>query len=122
MSILSFAVGRPSDRHICWCCRRADCGLGMPLTHTRPMRVVWACEDHIKMTRKAASLMPKEFDRCERKAAQLAGMAGGEYLMQISKTDLGSISPEEYDQYVTTIISAFGPALKEIIDSYEAPF
>lgn len=57
----------------------------------------------------------------ERAAAIAGGNAGGEYLDEIGKTDLASLSPEEWGEFCARLFAAACDALRAAADD-DIPF
>jgi|APCry1669190327_1035288.scaffolds.fasta_scaffold204645_1 hypothetical protein len=55
------------------------------------------------------------------KALEEAGQAGGEYLDHIKKTDLASLTQEQYTTFITTIIGRYYDVLNKDLEN-DLPF
>ncbi|MFM2090834.1 MAG: hypothetical protein RLZZ127_1323 [Planctomycetota bacterium] len=52
----------------------------------------------------------------ERDAMGAAGRLGGEYLDSIGKTDLATLTGEQWDTFVEAIVTGYGDRLRELAD------
>ena len=119
--IRSIPVTDAQDGGACFCCRRRDDGLAH-FVKGRPARIVWSCRDHIHLAKKAVTMPRDEFDRYEEQALADAGDAAGAYLDGIGKTDLATLTEEEWAEFWRLGLEAFGTALEARLRSHEAPF
>lgn len=118
---------KPADRFadpepiICCVCRRASYGLGHAARGRKP---IWICDNVacIKAGAKVYRMTEKEFTGHELFARRKAGDAGGQYLDGIGKTDLATLSDEEFLAFITAVIEGFGTSMRQRILGDEAPF
>lgn len=112
----------PADGGICFCCRRRDDGIGY-LKQGRPLKIIWSCDDHITLLRKALAMSQRDFDIYEQRAIDAAGNDAGQYLDEIGKSDLATLSQEEWKTFCGRMIRSFGEDLaKRLANHEEAPF
>lgn len=108
---------------ICIICRRFDDGIGYAPPRSRNVgEWVWACNDHIKYAKAAYHMSQETFNAIEREALMEAGDAAGGYLDELGKTDLATLTPEEWEAFLMLILKRFPQALADRFDGYMAPF
>lgn len=113
---------RPSDGGVCFCCLRRDEGAGFPVPN-RHNRIIWSCNDHIPLGRKAAAMPQAEFDIYEKQSLEAAGNKAGQMLDdKYGKTDLADLEFYEYLDFCKTLVKAFGDELAARLQSYDPPF
>lgn len=106
---------------LCGVCRRLATGLAiMPRPRDRPM---WICDDPacIQTARNTYNMKQERFERLESLAAQRGGIAGGHYLDQIGKSDLRTLTAEEFAEFNRRVVGGYRKALAEELAA-EAPF
>lgn len=117
-----------SHRHVpsvggpCWCCRRRDDGIGHYIHDRNRPLIVWTCEQHLPLLRKAVNMSGKKFDIHEQHALERAGERAGAYLDEIGKSDLGELQLHEWLEFCRRMITGFGDALQRELEQNEAPF
>jgi hypothetical protein len=101
-------------------CRRHAVWLGYPAT----ARPAWLCDDnncHAAVERIHA--MPSSLlDAYEIGSALEAGKLAGAYLDEIDKTDIATLSGDEWREFLRRIIVGFEQAMRRKILENEAPF
>lgn len=109
----------PAD---CFICRRRAEALGLgPPNHDRwAKNPRWVCEDCIPQGREARIV--RNFDPYELRARTDAGEKAGAYLDALGKTDLATLTAEEWQKFLTTVIHEFGQSLRTQIAELRAPF
>ncbi|MFH6786294.1 MULTISPECIES: DUF6511 domain-containing protein [Methylobacterium] len=108
---------------ICGVCRRrANTGFGWAGKQGRP--VLWLC-DSPECGRAARSVyeMPTiELDRYEQRARDAAGERAGAFLDAIGKTDLATLTPEEWATFLQQVVVGFEDELRRMLLARTAPF
>jgi hypothetical protein len=115
-----FATKQPT---VCAVCRRHAVWLGTtPKPHRMP--VIWLCDDGIcHKAAKGLFKMPSAiFDAYEIGSALEAGTEAGKYLDEIKKTDLATLSGDEWREFLRRIIVGFEQVMRRKILNDEAPF
>lgn len=121
-ALTQYLTSDPSSGGVCFCCRRRDSGIGY-LKNGRPLKIIWSCDDHITLVRKALAMPQSVFDVYEQRAVEKAGMEAGAFLDQIGKTDLAALTAEEWSSFCKTMITSFGENLAHRLATHEeAPF
>lgn len=107
----------------CLVCGRVPlpAGIGDPERGRDPK---YLCEDCITLAYeiKQMAAKPRDFDAYEVKAVEDAGERGGDYLDSIGKTDLASLDPDQWGEFLTAVIAGFGASLRRQIVERRAPF
>lgn len=110
------------DDAVCGSCGRSAVGYGYaPPHHNAP--VLWTCDDPecLTIARNSYAMKQDEFTRIESLAAGEGGAEGGAYLDQICKTDLASLTADEWYEFCRRIVAGYRKALKTSLRD-EAPF
>lgn len=110
------------DDAVCGCCGRSAVGYGYaPPRLGAP--VLWTCDDPecLKIARNSYEMKQDEFSRVESLAAGEGGAEGGAYLDEIGKTDLASLTPDEWFEFCRRIVRGYRKALQTKLRD-EAPF
>ena len=97
---VGFGVVAKYKDDVLWCCGDPDCYVAALRTYTMPQR---------------------EFKRLEVLASEIGGQEGGEYLEEIGKFSLETLTEEEYAEYVQRVIWGYRHALHEKLLG-ESPF
>lgn len=108
---------------ICGVCRRrANTGFGWAGQQGKP--VLWLCDDPVcGQLAKTVYAMPKlELDAFEAAARDDAGEMAGAYLDTIGKTDLATLTAEEWQGFLHQVIVGFEDSLRRRFVSHAAPF
>lgn len=109
------------DDAVCGCCGRSAEGYGYAPGHGKP--VLWTCDDPdcLQTAKDSYAMKQDDFTRLESLAAQEGGTEGGEYLDQIGKSDLATLSIEEWAEFCRRVVAGYRKALKVKLKD-EAPF
>lgn len=113
------SLNDPAD---CWVCKRMSDGLGLgPPDHDRwNKNPRWVCADCIPHGKEIRIV--RNFDPYETRARADAGEKAGEFLDSIGKSDLGELTAEEWQRFLTTVIHEFGESLRTQVAELRAPF
>lgn len=106
---------------ICGCCGRAATGFGYaPRTG---QTVLWVCDDPqcLQLAKDTYTMKQEQFSRLESLAASKGGEEGGAFLDGIGKTDLATLTPDEWHEFCRRIVAGYRKALVEDLKG-EAPF
>ena len=84
----------------------------------------WFCADPYCHTAAEglADMKPDELSEIELAALVDAGNAGGAYLDSIGKTDLATLTAEEYAAFIHAAFNAFGGSMRRRCAKIEVPF
>lgn len=106
---------------LCSVCRCVDRGVSVRLGRNSNL---WVCSDPecLDLAVRSSAMRQEEFLGIERQAAQRGGEEGGGYLEAIGKTDLADLTPEQWDEFVETVIQGYRVGLKKLVDENAAPF
>jgi hypothetical protein len=118
--ISRFATKEPT---LCAVCRRHAVWLGTtPQPHGRP--ILWLCDNSdCHAAGKGLFKMPSAIlDAYEIGSALEAGKLAGDYLDEISKTDLALLSPDEWREFLRRLFVGFEQIMRRKILEHEAPF
>jgi hypothetical protein len=109
---------------VCGVCRRESFGLGHSMMGMGAGKVMWICDhpDCIPAGRTVYNMSGKDFRGHEAIARKVAGEKAGAYLDEIGKTDLASLTIEEYFAFVEHVITGFEEEMRRRILQLEAPF
>ena len=108
---------------ICGVCRRrATTGLGWAGRQGHP--VLWLCDDPDcgQAARSVYEMPTAKLDEFERQARDAAGKKAGAYLDGIGKTDLATLTKEEWAGFLDQVVVGFEDELRRIFKAYAAPF
>lgn len=110
------------DPVICGVCRRRAWGLGWAGQQGRP--VLWMCDDpDCQRVARSVYEMPKiDLDAFEEAARDDAGEMAGAYLDTIGKTDLASLTEEEWKGFLHQVLVGFEISLRRRFTAHIAPF
>jgi hypothetical protein len=115
-----FATKQPT---VCAVCRRHAAWLGTtPQPHRMP--VLWLCDDSIchKAAKGLFKVPANILDAYEIGSALEAGAEAGKYLDEIKKTDLATLSGDEWREFLRRIIVGFEQTMRRKILENESPF
>jgi Family of unknown function (DUF6511) len=112
-----FATKEPT---LCAVCRRHAVWLGYPAT----ARPAWLCDDNCchAAAKRIHDMPPLLLDAYEIGSALEAGKLAGAYLDEIEKTDLATLSGDEWREFLRRIIIGFEQTMRRKILENEAPF
>ena len=113
---------RFSDR-VCAVCARPAIGYGYAPKFTKVVDIAWCCDDPecLAIARDSYTMKQTEFTRLDSLATEEGGALGGAFLDRIGKTDLATMTQDEWQEFCRQIIAGYRTALKEKL-RYEAPF
>jgi hypothetical protein len=106
---------------LCGCCGRTATGFGYaPRTG---QTILWVCDDPacLQLAKDSYSMKQEIFTRLESLAAGKGGEEGGAYLDTIGKTDLATLTTDEWFELNRRIVAGYRKGLVELIKN-EAPF
>ena len=106
---------------ICGCCGRAATGFGYAPKTGRT--VLWVCDDPqcLQIAKDSYIMKQDQFSRLESLAAQKGGDEGGAYLDQIGKSDLATLTIDEWCEFNRRVVAGYRKALINDLKG-EAPF
>lgn len=106
---------------VCSCCGRSATGFGYaPKTG---QAILWVCDDPqcLEIAKDSYSMKQDQFSRLESLAAGKGGDEGGAFLDSIGKTNLESLTPDEWFEFCRRIVAGYRKALIADLKN-EAPF
>lgn len=114
-----FATSEPT---VCAVCHRHAVWLGY-----RPKRrgpIIWLCDSNSchAAARKVYGIAQGVLDAYELGAALEAGVDAGTYLDAIGKSDLASLTSDEWREFLRRVVVGFEHALRRMILQNEPPF
>lgn len=116
----------PPQEGQCAICRRAESGVGYAPPGRRkkgtPLQVTWCCKSDIELGRAVHHLPQDILSRIERESVSAAGDDAGAYLDKIGKTDLATLSREEWEEFLNTFLNGFGEHMRKRLATETAPF
>lgn len=106
---------------ICFICKRRHSNLGVAPHERAPIK--WFCDEHLGNTnlQKAYHMPKRQLDEYEARALAGGGDAGGEYLDSIGKTDLATMTEQEWLTFLGKVLVGYGDSMQEIV-SREIPY
>lgn len=113
-------ITRFSDA-VCGCCARSATGFGYaPRTG---QSIIWVCDDPdcLQIAKDSYAMKQEQFSRIESLAAGKGGEEGGAYLDTIGKTDLATLTTDEWFEFLRRIVSGYRVGLVTAIKD-ETPF
>lgn len=107
---------------ICGVCRRRAWGIGWAGRQGRP--VLWMCDDpDCQSVARTVYEMPKsQLDAFEEDARDEAGEMAGAYLDTLGKTDLASLTEDEWKAFLHQVLVGFETSLRRRFTAHVAPF
>lgn len=108
---------------ICGVCRRrASTGCGWAGQQGKP--ILWLCDDPVcgAMARSVYEMPKDHLDAYEQRARDEAGDAAGAYLDGLGKSDLASLTQDEWRGFLDQVIVGFETALRRYYLDRAAPF
>lgn len=104
------------------CRRRASTGFGWAGQQGRP--IMWLCDDPIcgQLARTVYEMPKLKLDAFEEAARDDAGDMAGAYLESIDKTDLATLTADEWATFLHQVIVGFEASLRRRILGNAAPF
>jgi hypothetical protein len=113
---VSRAFGNP---HICFICRRRAGANGVG----SPRRQGWVCNAcGIPLGKRVIHMSDEAFDEFEISAIEEAGNEAGAYLDDLGKTDLATLTPDEWRHFLRTFLRAFETNVRRRVESGTTPF
>lgn len=111
---------------VCAVCARPAIGWGYASHSYRTVaadRIAWCCDDPecLAIARDSYAMKQIEFGRIDTLATEDGGQKGGEYLDSIGKTDLATLTADEWAELCRQIVGGYREALKGRLRN-EAPF
>lgn len=106
---------------LCGCCGRTATGFGYaPKTG---QSILWVCDDPqcLQIAKDSYTMKQDQFTRIESLASGRGGEAGGEFLDSIGKTDLATLTPDEWFEFCRRIVAGYRKGMVELVKE-EAPF
>jgi hypothetical protein len=100
----------------CFCCGRHAMGVGVG----NKFEPKFLCELCIMIIEQIKAVT--NWDHYELLAVERGGEAAGAYLDRIGKTDLATLTQEEWGFFLREVIAGFGTALRKIVKNREVPF
>lgn len=111
------------DERLCAVCRRRAIGRGYSNRARTVKDIAWVCDDPecIEIAARTYTMKQVEFSRLEEMATIEGGADAGAYLDKLGKTDLASLTQDEWDEFCRTLVAGYRLALKTKLRD-EAPF
>lgn len=103
---------------VCFICRRRHSNLGVAPHERAPIK--WACKPCLEATN-IRKVYHMRLDDYEERALQDGGNAGGSFLDEIGKTDLASLSEEEWSRFLALVLKGYADSMREIV-SRDVPY
>jgi hypothetical protein len=106
---------------VCGVCARSATGFGYaPQTG---QSILWVCDDPdcLQVAKDTYTMKQDQFSRLESLAAGKGGEDGGQFLDNIGKTDLATLSPDEWHEFCRRIVAGYRKALVTSLKD-ETPF
>lgn len=106
---------------VCGVCARSATGFGYaPRTG---QSILWVCDDPdcLQVAKDTYTMKQDQFSRLESLAAGKGGAEGGQFLDDIGKTDLATLTPDEWHEFLRRIVAGYRKALSQSLRN-EAPF
>jgi hypothetical protein len=93
---------------VCGVCASRAQGYGYA-PPTRNSRILWVCDDPdcLSLARATYHMSQNRYDKCEANAISAAGAAAGQYLDELSKTDMAALSEKEWDNFCLRMIAVY---------------
>lgn len=106
---------------LCSCCQRTATGFGY--APRSGQTILWVCDDPqcLQIAKDSYTMKQETFTRLESLAAGKGGEEGGGFLDTIGKTDLASLTPDEWFELCRRIVAGYRKGLVELLKN-EAPF
>lgn len=107
---------------VCFICKRRHDNLGWSPSERHPVKwICWPCLEARPNLQKVYHMARRALDEYERRALEDGGNAGGEYLDSLGKTDLASLSEEEWREFLGLVLRGYAESMREIV-SREVPY
>ncbi|WP_420959343.1 DUF6511 domain-containing protein [Brucella sp. IR073] len=112
-----------SQPGLCAVCARREVGIGYSSNPRQNLPVLWVCDDPecIAIAKDTYFMKQDQFDRIESLAAGKGGQRAGGYLEEIGKTDLKTLTVDEWHEFCRRLVAGYRNALKEDLKN-EAAF
>ena len=96
------------DTSKCYICRRAHDAIAVGKEPPK-----WICNTCLKATKGKLLMAKIQWDKYEARALETAGYKAGEYLDSIGKTNLATLSIDEWLAFLRCVIDSFGDAMRD---------
>ena len=113
-------ITRFSDA-VCGVCARAATGFGY--APRIGQSILWVCDDVdcLQIAKDSYAMKQDQFSRLESLAAGKGGEEGGAFLDAINKTDLATLTPDEWHEFCRRMVAGYRKGLQSSLKN-EAPF
>lgn len=106
---------RDKEPICCAVCKRESTGIGYSPSMKAP--IAWLCDDCVALGKTVYSMTIKDFNQHEACSLSDAGDKAGEYLEGIGKSDLASLTREEWVTFLKTVLFGFEDAMRSRLKS-----
>lgn len=115
------------DPALCCVCRSQASGFGyIPPRRVRASADVIAhtCNDFdcLDLAKDTYEMRQDEFTKLEEAATEEGGAAAGSYLESIGKTDLATMTAEEWQAFCRTMVAGYRRTLRDLVKTNHPPF
>jgi len=102
------------DDTTCGICARQAIGIGFH--NGGRSKIMWLCDDPfcLQTAMRNYDMKQDKFSRIESMAAQDGGQVAGHYLQTIDKTDMASLTPDEWAEFCRRLIAGYRKALANL--------
>lgn len=105
------------DRHdeaVCGVCARQSVGFGYTPDFNRTRPIIWVCDDPecLQIASESYTMKQQEYSRIEALARDHGGAEGGAYLDTIGKTDLATMTEDQWREFLSKVIGGYREFLK----------
>lgn len=107
---------------LCGCCGRTATGFGY--APKSGQTILWVCDDPacLQLAKDSYTMKQDQFTRLESIAAGKGGEEGGEFLDGIGKSDLATLTTDEWFEFCRRIVAGYRKGMVEALKAGEAPF
>lgn len=108
----------------CAVCRQQETGAGYapPGRKRQTGAITWTCDAHIDLAKTVHHMPAETLNRLQWTALREAGEDVGKYLDSINKTDLATLTPEEFETALATVVWSYGENIARQLRAHAAPF